>query len=179
MPEIFKAIKKCSPLKRGAVEAFFSHSNEFYVLFDDSIQNGGFMHESPAAPDINNGEFEAMKEKGDVLGIFFGHDHINSFVKNVEGIDLGYTQGCGFNTYGPGKDRGVRMFVIDENDTKHYETYTVTMKELCDFKPSKPLQEFVLTHAPTSVEQVKKNVLRVGAAAGTVAIICKVLKKIK
>ena len=172
VPEIYKAIKKVKKGTKGAVEAFYSHSNEFYILFDETVKNGGFMHESPAAPDLNCGEFEAMKEKGDVLGIFFGHDHINSFVKNVEGIDLGYTQGAGFNVYGPGKKRGVRIFQLNENDPSCYKTYTVTMDELCDYKPAKPVTEFIYTHTPTSVKQVEKAAKKIGilaAVGGAVA----------
>ena len=170
LPEFYKALKRCSPFKKGRVEAFFSHKNEFYVLDDETISKGGFMKESPAAPDINNGEFEAFKEKGDILGVFVGHDHINSFVKKVEGIDLGYTQCCGFNTYGPGSKRGVRIFEIDENNPENYKNYTVTMEQLCDYKPSKPTLEFILSHAPSSVKQVEKYVkifLCAAAAAAT------------
>lgn len=169
VPEIFKAIKRVKKGTKGAVEAFYSHSNEYYVLFDETLQSGGFMHESPAAPDRNCGEFEAMKEKRDVLGIFFGHDHINSFVKAVEGIDLGYTQGAGFNVYGPGKKRGVRVFILDENEPQSYRTYTVTMEELCDYKPAKPLTEFFFTHTPSSVKQVEKAAKRLGLAAAAIA----------
>lgn len=180
VPEIFKAIKRVKKGTKGAVEAFYSHGNEFYVLFDETLKSGGFMHESPAAPDRNCGEFDAMKEKGDVLGIFFGHDHINSFVKSVEGVDLGYTQGAGFNVYGPGKKRGVRVFTLDENDVQSYGTYTVTMEELCDYKPAKPLTEFFFTHTPSSVKQVEKAVKKLGlaaAAAAATGIIIRQLKK--
>lgn len=179
-PEIFNAIKRVKKGTKGAVEAFYSHSNEFYVLDDETLKNGGFMFESPAAPDLNFGEFEAMKEKGDVLGIFFGHDHINSFVKNVDGIDLGYTQGAGFNVYGPGKNRGVRVFVLDENDLRHYENYTVTMADLCDYKPAKPISEFFYTHTPSSVKQVEKAAKKAAVAivlTSAAAIAYKKLKK--
>lgn len=179
VPEIFKAIKRVKKGTKGAVEAFYSHSNEFYVLFDETIKNGGFMHESPAAPDRNCGEFEAMKEKGDVLGIFFGHDHINSFVKNVKGIDLGYTQGAGFNVYGPGKERGVRVFELNESDIKQYKTHTVTMNELCNYKPSKPLTEFFFTHTPSSIKQVEKAAKKAACAAAAGALLRIMYKLVK
>ncbi len=179
VPEIFKAIKRVKKGTKGAVEAFYSHSNEFYVLFDETIKNGGFMHESPAAPDRNCGEFEAMKEKGDVLGIFFGHDHINSFVKNVKGIDLGYTQGAGFNVYGPGKERGVRVFELNESDIKQYKTHTVTMNELCNYKPSKPLTEFFFTHTPSSIKQVEKAAKKAAYAAAAGALLRIMYKLVK
>ncbi|MGN1195226.1 MAG: metallophosphoesterase family protein [Acutalibacteraceae bacterium] len=178
LPEYYNAIKKASFFTKGRVEAFGSRKNEFYVLFDESEKDGGFMLESPAAPEINNGEFDAFKEKGDVLGVFVGHDHNNSFVKNVDGIDLGYTQGCGFSTYGPGKKRGVRIFVLNEDKPTEYETYTVTMEELCDFKPSAPFSEFILTHAPSSVAQVKSTAKRIGKAAAVLSTAGLVLYKI-
>ncbi|MGN0468809.1 MAG: hypothetical protein ACI4GY_08810, partial [Acutalibacteraceae bacterium] len=182
LPEFYDIIKRCSRFKKGAVEAFYSHSNEFYVLDDETINNGGFMHESPASPDINNGEFEAMKEKGDVLGIFVGHDHINSFSKELDGITLGYTQGCGFNTYGPGTERGVRIFELDENNLTSFSTRTVTMNMLCNhFKPSNPAKEFILSHSPSSVKQVKgiaaKALICCGAIVTTYITAKKLLSK--
>ena len=79
------------------------------------------MLESPASPDVNTGEFEAMSEKGDVLGIYVGHDHNNSFVVKYKGVDLGYTQGAGFNVYGPGENRGVRIFELDVDCTSRIQ----------------------------------------------------------
>ena len=185
LPEYFRAIKRSTHFTRGSVEAFYSHKNEFYVLDDETIAKGGFMLESPAAPDINNGEFDAFKECGEVLGVFVGHDHNNSFVKNVDGIDLGYTQGCGFNTYGPGKKRGVRIFEFNEEDIKNYKTYTVTMDEVCkgNYKPAKPIWEFIASHAPTSVKQVKRIATDTLTIAASVAAVgyaaCKIIKKLK
>lgn len=165
LPEYYKAIRKCSYFTKGRVEAFGSHKNEFYKLFDDSVADGGFMLESPATPEINNGEFDAFKEKGDVLGVYVGHDHNNSFVKKVDGIDLGYTQGAGFSTYGPGGNRGVRIFELNEEVPAQYHTYTVTMNDLCDYKAAKPLGEFILSHAPSSVAQVKSTAKRLAVSA--------------
>ncbi|MGN1444581.1 MAG: metallophosphoesterase family protein [Acutalibacteraceae bacterium] len=168
LPEYYKAIQKCSYFSKGRVEAFGSRKNEYYKLYDDSAANGGFMLESPAVPEINNGEFDAFKEKGDVLGVYVGHDHNNSFVKKVDGIDLGYTQGAGFSTYGPGKNRGVRVFELNEETPAQYHTYTVTMNDLCDYKASKPFLEFILSHAPSSVAQVKSTAKRLAVSAVTI-----------
>lgn len=103
VPEFFDVIKKVPKGTKGAVLAYGAHENEYFVLNDETIAEGGFMLESPASPDVNTGEFEAMSEKGDVLGIYVGHDHNNSFVVKYKGVDLGYTQGAGFNVYGPGE----------------------------------------------------------------------------
>lgn len=92
MPEFFDVIKKVPKGAKGAVLAYGAHENEYFVLNDETIAEGGFMLESLASPDVNTGEFEAMSEKGDVLGIYVGHDHNNSFVVKYKGVDLGYTQ---------------------------------------------------------------------------------------
>ena len=156
LPEYYDALVRVEKGTKGAVEAFYGHSGEYYILPDEATARGDFMHESPAAPDESTGELDALLEKGDVLGIYVGHDHINSFSLQHRGITLGYTQGCGFHTYGPGSKRGVRIFTLDENDLSTFETRTVTMEDLCDYKPAKPLTEFIYTHTPSSPRQVLK-----------------------
>lgn len=162
VPEFFDVIKKVSKRTKGAVPAYGSHENEYFVLNDETKAAGGFMLESPASPDVNTGEFDAMNEKGDVLGIYVGHDHNNSFVVNHKGIDLGYTQGAGFNVYGPGENRGVRVFELDESKPKEYSTYTRTFKELCGTKIKTPAKEFIYKHALTSPRAVKPILIKVG-----------------
>lgn len=69
---------------------------------------------------FNSGLFSAMLDRGDVKGVFSGHDHINTFVGNYYGIMLGYAGSTGFGTYGLGGEedhrlRGARVFHLDEN----------------------------------------------------------------
>ena len=170
VPEFFDVIQKVPKRTKGAVPAYGVHENEYFVLRDETKAAGGFMLESPASPDVNTGEFEAMSEKGDVLGIFVGHDHNNSFVVNYKGVDLGYTQGAGFNVYGPGENRGVRIFELDENSPREYKTYTATFGELCGTKIKTPIQEFVYTHAPTSPRAVKPILIKVGITLGIIIL---------
>ena len=134
-------------------------------------ERGDFLGETPAIPKTNTGEFTAFKEKGDVFALFVGHDHNNSFHKEYEGITLGYTQGTGFNTYGPGDKRGVRILTFNENDVRNFETYTVRMGELCDFKPASPVKHFILSSFPASKgEAITKGVRFLGAAGIGVAV---------
>ncbi len=171
VPEFFDVIKKVPKGAKGAVPAYGAHENEFFVLNDETIAEGGFMLESPASPDVNTGEFEAMSEKGDVLGIYVGHDHNNSFVVKYKGVDLGYTQGAGFNVYGPGENRGVRIFELDETAPREYKTYTATFKELCGTKIKTPVKEFIYKHAPTSPRAVKPILIKVGIGIAAIAAV--------
>ncbi len=167
VPEFYDVLKKVKFGTKGAVEAFREHKGEFYVLPEKILAEGGFMGESPATPDRNSGQFEALKEKGNILGLLVGHDHINSYVSEKDGVKLIYTQGAGFNVYGPGRNRGVRIVELQKNNLDTFSTYTVTFGELTNDKLSNPLQEFIFTHIPTSMEQVKR-IAAIGLTAGAV-----------
>lgn len=174
VPEFYDVIKRVKFGTKGAVEAFRKHKGEWYVLPEEILKSGGFMGETPATPDRNSGQLEALREKGNVLGLLVGHDHINSFVAEKDGIKLIYTQGAGFNVYGPGRNRGVRIVELDKNALESFDTYTVTFGSLTDDKLGNPLQEFIFAHIPTSIEPVKRiAAVGLGAAAvlGTAGLI--------
>jgi 3',5'-cyclic AMP phosphodiesterase CpdA len=81
----------------------------------------GERNEDECPGPFNSGLFAAVLERGDVRGIFVGHDHVNDYVGNYFGIQLGYSANSGFATYGLGgpenhRMRGARVFQIDERD---------------------------------------------------------------
>ena len=174
VPEFYKVLKKVPFWTKGALEAYKSMKNTFWILEG----NEGFFGETPAVPVINNGEFDSLKKHGDILALFVGHDHNNSFVRKLDGVDLGYTQGAGYNTYGPGEKRGVRIIDLDENDLRNYKTYTVTAGELGVYKPSKPVQEFIYRNAPTCVDEVLTNFRRCLVLSLAATAVVQVVKKI-
>ncbi|MBO5230395.1 MAG: metallophosphoesterase family protein [Clostridia bacterium] len=176
-PEFFDVIKRVKRFTKGCVRAYGDHKNEFYALDPRSSGLRDFMGESPAAPFKNSGQVDAFLEKGEVLGLFVGHDHNNSFVANYKGIDLGYTQGAGFNVYGPGLKRGVRIFEIEE--CGKYETRTVTFGELCGKEVKNKAKFAVYTYAPTNVSQVVTAVKEAAVVAGAVAGVAWIIKKKK
>lgn len=176
-PEFFDVIKRVKRFTKGCVRAYGDHKNEFYALAPQSSGLRDFMGESPAAPFKNSGQVDAFLEKGEVLGLFVGHDHNNSFVANYKGIDLGYTQGAGFNVYGPGLKRGVRIFEIEE--CGKYETRTVTFGELCGKEVKNKAKFAVYTYAPTNVSQVVTAVKEAAVVAGAVAGVAWIIKKKK
>lgn len=176
-PEYFDVIKRVGRFTKNSVRAYGDHKNEFYALDPQNSGLRDFMGESPAAPYENSGEIDAFLEKGEMLGLYVGHDHNNSFVANYKGIDLGYTQGAGFNVYGPGHNRGVRIFDISENGT--YETKTVTFSELCGKEVKNKAKFAIYSYAPTSVSQVVTAVKEAAIVAGAVAGIAGLIKTIK
>lgn len=171
--EIFELLTEVKRGTRGAVRGFRNHANKFYVLNRDMVNKAGFMKESPAEPQENSGEFSAFKEKGEVLGVYFGHDHNNSFNGKVDGIDLGYTQGAGFHIYGPGKNRGVRIIEL-KNDGK-FDTYDLRFKSLVESKLKEPFKYAVYQLMPTNMFDALTRAIKFFAVIGIIAAIILIL----
>ena len=97
----------------------------------------GLMLESVACLGTDNGMINAMQEKGDMKGVFVGHDPVNDFAGDYNGILLAYGRGtCTGHEYIGGIHRGGYMFpgmlpgcrMIILNRDASFETYV----RLCD-----------------------------------------------
>ncbi len=89
----------------------------------------GVLGEGPCPGTQDSLQFEKMVEQGDVKAMFFGHDHVNSFVVPYQGIDIVNTPTSGFGSYGNKETRGVRIITINEKDTSKYETKVINYYE--------------------------------------------------
>lgn len=106
------------------------HDGKCLVLPEGSK---GVLGEGPCPPNYTNGQFDAVAERGDVLAMFFGHDHTNTYeIYNYRGVDLINTPGVGFNSYNS-DDVGVRMIYLDENDPWSYATEVISYFDLFDY----------------------------------------------
>ncbi len=118
VPEIYDIIEE---VPAGTPNTYESDGK--YYTFKDGYLVDGALCEAPCPPSRNAGQFDAVVEQGDVVAMFFGHDHKNSFRVNYKGVDLLTTSGISFGSYG-NEERGVRIIDIKE-DTREYETETV------------------------------------------------------
>ena len=121
--------------EKGADDSFYNFDDGKWYTVDKSnlIGDDYFVKEIPCSEPVSKttGQYEAWLEKGDVMGAFFGHDHINNFVGvTKDGIALGYNAGTGFNAYGDADNRTIRIFEFDENDVENYTTRSVYYGEL-------------------------------------------------
>jgi 3',5'-cyclic AMP phosphodiesterase CpdA len=94
----------------------------------------GEKNEDVAAGAFNSGLFGAVIDRGDVVGIFVGHDHVNDFVGDYFGVRLGYSANVGFGTYGlegeePDRMRGARVIVVSEQEPDSFETFMVYARD--------------------------------------------------
>ncbi|MCY9662608.1 metallophosphoesterase family protein [Paenibacillus chondroitinus] len=95
---------------------------EYKQVWDTEICYGS-KHEPVCCAPVNSGLFSAMVERGDVIGTFCGHDHINDYRGKLHGIELCYGRATGYNTYGKeGFPRGARMIRLRQGE-RNFETW--------------------------------------------------------
>ena len=121
VPEIFDAL-----VSADAETGTCSNGYNYYKLPEGAK---GVLPEYPCPPNYNNGQFDAFYENGNVLGMFFGHDHYNTYEVEYKGIMLCNTPGVGFASYN-GIDNGARTITLHENDLTTFDTEVVTYIEL-------------------------------------------------
>ncbi|MBQ3006048.1 MAG: metallophosphoesterase family protein [Clostridia bacterium] len=121
--EIYDALLEVSADTAGAMEK----DGKYYILNPENTADGSVLRESPCPGTLDSNQFEAAVAQGDMVAMFFGHDHKNNFIVEHQGIDLVNTPGAGFGSYGD-DGRGVRIIDIKEGTTD-YETEVVTYRE--------------------------------------------------
>ncbi|MBQ8208663.1 MAG: metallophosphoesterase, partial [Clostridia bacterium] len=98
---------------------------EFAIIADnpDETRMLGNAGEPVASSPLNSGLFAAILEAKNVLGLYCGHDHLNSFAGRYCGIELGYSASIGYDGYGFGGTfdinnslRGGRMIELTLKD---------------------------------------------------------------
>lgn len=91
----------------------------------DGTQNAAYGNkkENICAPELNSGMFAAARDTGDIIGMFFGHDHDNDFAVTYYDILLAYGRYSGGNTvYNHLGKPGARVIKLREG-SRDVETY--------------------------------------------------------
>lgn len=128
--EEFELLKECSfmSMLTDGVYGQNEQKGKFYRL--NKAKATGYMGEAPCASGYNSGQFASWKKTGDVRAAFFGHDHMNDFFGDVDGILLGQCKTAGFRPYGDGLMQGVRIIDLQENDTDTIDTKMVYYRDI-------------------------------------------------
>lgn len=105
----------------------FTYDNQAYLPVPNFGSYTGFIFEPPCPSYVNGGQMDAWLETGDVIGTFFGHDHINGFTTNYGGIDITTVPTVGCNSYSYEINRGVGLITLDESDLSTYEYEVLNM----------------------------------------------------
>lgn len=127
VPEEYELLREAKVYEiPDSVKGHGTRSKSFYVL-KDTVE--GYLGEGPAVSEVNSGVFKAWKETGDVMGAFFGHDHMNDFAGYYDGILLAQNKLAGFQPYTDGCRSGVRLITLDENNLSDLNTKMYYFKE--------------------------------------------------
>lgn len=82
----------------------------------------GTRKEKACAPQLNSGMFASMKEMGDILGVFVGHDHDDDYAVFWKGILLAYGRYTGGDTVYNNLTNGARIIELKEGENS-FDTY--------------------------------------------------------
>lgn len=110
-PDVGNLFEKCSVSDDGARSTGFM---EFYRL-NRSIAYG--VDTIAYKPCEASAEFRAWKECGNILGAYFGHQHVDGFCGTVDGIELGFNLGLEMEKLGP---YGYRIITLHKSDAENY-----------------------------------------------------------
>ena len=131
------ALEKSYGMKIPSLMFFHIPLQEFRDLMNAGTFTGE-KNEGCSCSTMNSGLFTAALERGDVKGMFVGHDHIDTLVGDWYGIKLGYAGNVGYGTYGlngandaaKNRLRGARVFTLRESDPANFATKYVTANDL-------------------------------------------------
>jgi len=111
-----------------SVESTFCNGKEYdLTVADFSAIKDGMLLEPPCPGVTNFGQFDALVEQGTVA-VFSGHDHVNTFTVELNGVDIVNTPGCTFNSYGQDYNRGARLITLHEG-TDEYDSQVLLLAE--------------------------------------------------
>lgn len=74
------------------------------------------------SPSINSGMFASIKEMGDIMGVFCGHDHDNDYAVSYFNVLLAHGRFSGGNTEYNHLKRGARVIVVKEGK-REFDTW--------------------------------------------------------
>lgn len=178
VPEYYDLLIRRSFWKKDA--AFGIGKRRGCFMLNKSIcRPGGVLSEAPGAPEENSGQFKALKDTEGVFALFCGHDHRNTFSGRLDGIELGYSPSCGFDSYGAGVDRGGRLFVFNEDNPADFETQVFTYRQLVGKYTTRPLRNFIDSVIPANTAELKLTLLNAAFAIAGITAISSAAEKLR
>ncbi|MEA4870280.1 MAG: metallophosphoesterase [Christensenella sp.] len=124
VPEVYQLLSEVPKGTKGALKGIGVGKGKYY-LPDETKIFAGEVNEAPCPSSENHGLFDAYLNNGDVFLTVNGHDHINSFIGSLDGIDIANAPGSSYTSYGDEGIRGARLFRFSEANVRDYETMHV------------------------------------------------------
>lgn len=173
MSEIDECIEECAPDSDGAIKMY---DEEKYIRLKPEKVNSGRLYEPTPGCKANYGQFDAVKQQGDVLAVVYGHHHMNMFDITHEGVRMIQTPAASFRCYGNSL-RGVRMFELDEKNPDTFTTTHYTYFDLMGKTPTTLASYFIDADDLEKPRRAAIGAAAAFAAVGATAFIIRKLRK--
>ena len=144
VPEVYQILTEVPKGTKGALKGVGVGKGKYYVPNETAIFTGE-VNEAPCPSSENHGLFDAYLNNGDVFLTVNGHDHINSFIGSLEGVDIASVPGSSYTSYGVENERGVRLFRFSEHNVRDYETLHVLYSDYNTPQSYGPLRYYFST----------------------------------
>lgn len=131
--DVYDALFAEMPFSLGILTA--NYNGKYYSYLPKLHNFSGFLIEPPCPGVDNDGQLEAMRKQGDVQAVFSGHDHVNSFETEVNGIQIINTPSVTYNSYSSIVNKGARLITIKEEDTSTFTSELITYNNLVVANP--------------------------------------------
>lgn len=131
--DVYDALFAEIPFSLGVLTA--NYNGKYYSYLPKLHNFSGFLVEPPCPGVDNEGQLEAMRKQGDVQAIFSGHDHVNSFETEVNGVKIINTPSPTYNSYSSIVNKGARLITIKEEDTSTFTSELITYNNLVVANP--------------------------------------------
>ena len=113
---------------------------EYRLAFNDEKNiRYGERREDECPPELNTGMFFTMKQMGDVMGTFVGHDHVNDYIVNYHGIALAFGHFSGWKTTYTPEINGARVVVLKEGK-REFDTWLHQLDGTIKYKVTYPAE---------------------------------------
>ncbi len=130
--DVYDYLYFSSPVSLGELGRDF---NGRHYTFVPKLNNfTGFLNEPPCPGYYNCGQLDALAEKGDVQALFVGHDHVNSYDVEINGVHVINTPGITYHSYSDELNHGCRVITLDEK-TQSFSSEVVTVNQLAIENP--------------------------------------------
>lgn len=127
--EVFEKIMIKSPFNLGEATKNFSDGTS-YTFLPKFGSFKGHLFEPPCPSLDNDGQWDALVETGDVMGVFFGHDHTNTYRTDINGVEAINVPGATYESYYSYIDQGSMLVTLDENDPGNYQCEIIYSNDL-------------------------------------------------
>ena len=124
--EIFQEIFYDSPISLGEATINFADGTSQTVI-PNVTKYDGLVLEKSCPSYGNDGQWDAMVNGGDVLGLVVGHDHVNNTTFEYKGIQFSYGYSIDYFAYSGidkvGSQRGCTMITCKPDSTFAIDKY--------------------------------------------------------